>query len=144
MADVLVMCHGNYMRSPACEAVLKVEGISVESAGFKPRASKAAKKMREAMAARGFNLDAHEPREITDAMVHPARLILLMDSGNAERFNRRYLDAPTRMKVRCLGHYIGLGRIQDPAFQKEPRFSAIVDEIIAASKAFAAEWRKQS
>jgi len=144
VSKILVLCHGNYMRSPACEAVLLAEGLEVESAGFHPRAGRAAKKMRLAMAARGYTLEQHKPRMVTEEMVNDARLVLLMDGGNADRFNKMFLEPEQRLKVRCLGHYIQLGRIQDPAFQSEPRFSEIVDEIIRASAAVAADWRLKS
>jgi len=134
---ILVLCHGNYMRSPAAAAVLRSLGYEhVTSAGFHPRAKVAAGRMRRAMAARGYDLDSHVPQQVTREMLLRHDLILYMDRGNEKRL-RAMCDGHLPSTAVCLGAYVSQPRIPDPAFipsSEQDRFEQVVDLIIAACR----------
>ena len=93
MTNVLVLCHGNINRSPACAAALKKwfsDRLSIESAGFVNPGRPAAKKMRDAMRLRGYNLDEHRSQLVTLDMVRKAKWVILMDGGNRRRFREQF------------------------------------------------------
>lgn len=133
---ILVLCHGNKYRSPACEGFLKAWGhTDVVSAGFVNPGRPAAKKMRDALITWNVDLDKHRSQVVTQKMIDNAELILYMDSGN---YNRLLLiDPRATRKARCLAAYIGEKRIPDPAFitPKGPSFVEIVNKIREATKA---------
>lgn len=118
---ILVICHGNINRSPACAAVLRDEGIrKVVSAGFVNPGKRAAKKMRDAMGAEGYNPDMEEHRSqaVTRKMIEEALWIVYMDDGNLGRLNQM-ITVKESLKLIRLSDYATTGnwkRIPDPAF----------------------------
>lgn len=134
---ILVLCHGNYMRSPACEAVLKKHGLKTISAGFRPRANHAARLIREIMEARGYSLEDHVPKMVTQEMIDKAKLIVYMDGGQRRRLSEFLVDYA---KTVCLASYLGKARILDPAFNRASVHS-IIDDIIEASTRLALEYK---
>lgn len=139
---VLVLCHGNKMRSPSAEAVLRACGMDVESAGFRISSKRAVKKVRDYMAGRGFDLEQHVPRLVTMEMVRNADHVLYMDGGNLRRLKELVASEPEHLeRAHCLGKWGGLKRIKDPAFipKGDPEFGMVMNLIIQCSQAFAAE-----
>ena len=133
---ILVLCHGNKYRSPACEGFLRQLGCKdIESAGFAYPDQPAAKKMREALVAFGIDVSTHTSRVVTQQMVDRADIILYMDGGNRKRLAAAFPGA--MRKAKCLADYIRESRIPDPAFIRPqgPTFTQIVDKIKRASNA---------
>lgn len=140
---ILVVCHGNLFRSPACEAVLRAElpadRFTVSSAGFKPRGGKAAKRMRDAMARHGYSLEAHKPQLVTTEALEAAHMVVYMDGGNLCRLEA--MNAPTP-KLFCLAQTVNRPRIPDPNYiQDSVQFEAVVDLIVVASTRLAEQLR---
>ena len=138
--NVLVVCHGNINRSPACAAVLKCyDGVfDVLSAGFVNPGKPAAKKMREATVDWAVNLDNHRSQLINPQLVEWADVIILMDGGNHKRFTEAFPDYLA--KVVMLGEYADppVGRIPDPNYlpKGDPRLGEIVELIVTATRNF--------
>lgn len=106
---VLVVCHGNTHRSPAAAAVLRSCGVDATSAGFHIIAGRAAKKMRDAFAVRGYDLESHVPQLVTDELLETADLVVYMDRGNLRRIPPEHLHKAMPLVP---------GRsVPDPAFQ---------------------------
>lgn len=151
--NVLVLCHGNINRSPLCEAVLKEEfkdhpQVIVRSAALKPNAPshRATRKMREAALDRGYDLDTHRAKEVTDADLHWANWIVYMDKGNLRRLTSLMdvygINQEREMDLLCLAQWSGdatVTRIPDPNFRKgdSPEFQSTVDLILKCSKRLA-------
>lgn len=136
---ILVLCHGNVNRSPACEAVLRSQGLDASSAGFTHANRRASRKMRRRMAHHGYDMEAHRSRPVTrEMLLDPSLgLVVYMDGGNLRRIEALLEGAAPAIRppMICLGSCIGAPRIEDPAFMKESseEFRATVDKIITAS-----------
>lgn len=79
---ILVVCLGNYCRSPLAERVLgDLGGSAVEasSAGLIGSWDRAHPEMTAAAAALGYDLTRHHPARVTRAMIDRADLVLAMD-----------------------------------------------------------------
>lgn len=136
--NILVLCHGNKYRSPACAAVLKSVGCSVDSAGFRKSSEMAAASAREFMARKGFDLSQHRCKEVSLPLLRWADMIVYMDNGNKKRLLSFLgsVDLPSRKPVlKCLGVFVKKNKIFDPAFYKKDsvEFAQIFEDIIAAS-----------
>jgi protein-tyrosine-phosphatase len=136
---VLVLCHGNKNRSPACEAVLKAEGINAVSAGFKLSSGVAAKKTRDFMTMHGYSLDKHKTMRVTDDLVRWAHVIIIMDGGNEKRLKDEFGEDLHYKKVLNLGAFVGLERIPDPGFMPKDgeKFKQTMRLVITASRKLA-------
>ena len=134
---VLVLCHGNVNRSPVAAAVLaKFPGLDVRSAGFLPGGLRVAKKTREAMTRRGYNLELHRSVQVNEEMVKWAEWIVTMDEGNRSKLHKKYGEVAMTKAIR-LGHWADppIPRISDPLYmQRGARFEAVIDLIIQCSK----------
>jgi protein-tyrosine phosphatase len=106
---VLVVCHGNVNRSPLCAAVLASRGVTVRSAGFVNPGKRASKKTRDWAAEQGYDLEGHRSQLLTPELMKWADIVIYMDNGNFRRL-------PKSNKAVCLGSFLGLTRIPDPAF----------------------------
>jgi protein-tyrosine phosphatase len=140
LKKVLVICHGNVNRSPACAAVLAGDPrLKVTSAGLREKnvGMPAAKKMREAMAHYGFDLSGHRAQLVTQEMVDEADVVMYMDSGNLEKLVARF--PMSGAKLRCLAEWApGWKKIPDPAWlaAKSDEFSDVVQLIVSASRRY--------
>ena len=136
---ILVLCYGNINRSPACEAVLRLIGMDVTSAGFREKNNgmRASKKTRDAMTVRGYDLEHHRAREAVRKDFETADTILCMGQGNFKRLPR---NVKLGTKVQMLGEYCDppLKNIPDPAWLKKgsPAFERVIDLIVEGSLAF--------
>lgn len=141
---VLVLCHRNQFRSPACAAVIKGEGLDVQSAGFKANNLPAAKKVRDLMSKSGYDLSSHRSQIVTRNLVDWADKIVIMDGGNERRLKSKKFDC--MHKVKKLGDVIGIKRIPDPAFMPigSSELSNTIQLIIKASKLLAEEFNGNS
>lgn len=153
---ILILCHGNYMRSPVAEVALVAAlgrhgagklAEQVASAGFRIWSRHASKAMREEVTRRdpalGRMLEQHVPRLVTHEMLREAELVLYMDGGNRRRLDamlqQRLIDTlnpPPAPVVRCLAEFISRERIQDPAFNRD-LIDPVVTQIMAACEELA-------
>ena len=129
---LLIICYGNINRSAAVAAILKKDfpRHEVVSRGFVNPNRRAAKKMRDAMAKRGYDLEEHRSRLVTETDVAWADRIVIMDNPNHKRFRELFGDSP---KLRRLGHWHEpkLNRIPDPGYMAKasPEFAEVVELI---------------
>lgn len=135
---ILILCHGNINRSPACAAVLRKQHPSwtIKSAGFVNPGKPATKKMREAMAERGYDLSTHRSQLVTTELGEWADHIIIMDNANMRRF-REICPWPHQIdKVIWLGSVRKLRRIPDPNYMKRgsEEFNAVVELIIECTR----------
>lgn len=135
---VLVLCLGNINRSPACAAVLAREpGLEVRSAGFRRGGLRASLKMREAMAARGYNLETHRSSIVTRELAEWAETIVVMGNSDFERLIPIAGRDLVNFKCTKLANWDipQVSRIHDPGFlPRGPKFDAIVDQVVRCSQ----------
>lgn len=118
---VLFICHGNRYRSPFAAGLVaqlgRIKKIEVRSAGVKDPIGNypAAKVARVAAEVRGFDLEAHRARRVTEADIKWANRVYYMDTGNLRRLSSEFGLLP---KFAPIGAHIGLPVIKDPAFMK--------------------------
>lgn len=121
---VLVLCHGNINRSALAHVVMEdwCDGLmQIKSAGFVNPGKRAAKKMRDAAMARGYNLEEHRSTLISKELIDWADLVFYMDGGNLKRLTN-FLCSWEDIACNAipLGMYASpeVTRIPDPAFMK--------------------------
>ena len=116
---VVVICHGNILRSAFAEALLKravsthrAPGLCVSSAGLHAVPGKSADPRGVEVAREwGVDLTAHHATALTAEAVAAADLLLVMDYQNAAEVLWRHPDAAD--KVVLLGNF-------DPAWATDP------------------------
>jgi len=89
---VLVLCHGNIMRSPIAAALLERSGLfRVRQAGLNQNMKEGkptAKKCRDAAnSLYGLDLSDHRSRKVTSDDLQWADIIFFMDNGNEKRLD---------------------------------------------------------
>ncbi|KAA1162944.1 MULTISPECIES: low molecular weight protein-tyrosine-phosphatase [Pseudoalteromonas] len=139
--SVLVVCAGNICRSPTAEYVLKkkLEGknIKVSSAGLTALEGKAADATAKQIAqAYDINMDAHQGRQLTSALVAQNSVILVMEERHLNDLHSRYPQA--RGKTFLLGKWINNAEIPDPYRQSQEAFEHVYALIDSACSA----WQK--
>ena len=140
-SKILVLCHGNINRSALAHAAIKKVSsgvLAVKSAGFVNPGRRAAKKMREAAGARGFDLEQHRSTLITHDLISWADVILYMDGGNKRRLCEKLCSwGDLTVSGDCLGRWADTPRkrIADPAFMPKAsaEFAETVDLLIECS-----------
>ena len=136
---ILVLCHGNINRSPACAAVLRGGGVdNVVSAGFVNPGRRAAKKMRDMMLGYHYDLASHRSQLVTRKMMKEATAIVYMDNGNLRRIEEMGVPGIHTISLGSVG---GKRRIPDPAYQARDsqEFLETVELIIRCSRKLAKE-----
>ena len=139
--SVLVVCAGNICRSPTGEYLLKakLEGknITVSSAGLTALEGKGADPTAKKIAqAHGINMDAHQGRQLTSALVAQNSVILVMEQRHLNDVHARYPEA--RGKTFLLGKWIDNTEIPDPYRQSQEAFEHVYALIDSACSA----WQK--
>lgn len=139
--NVLVLCHANRWRSPLAAVILKHHGpstLTVKSAGFKEADKRAAKPIRDAAAARGYDLEAHRSQLATRELLFWADLVVYMDGGNYKRLASLLNGSFPSVDVACLGQWAKppVNRVPDPAFMAKAsqEFADTVDLIEEAAR----------
>ncbi|HEY7510804.1 MAG TPA: ATP-grasp domain-containing protein [Vicinamibacteria bacterium] len=135
---ILVLCHGNIVRSPFAARLLAQAlgdacGVSVASAGIAASAGTAAPTAAlAAAAARGVDLRPHAAAPLTDEAVAGSDAILVMDLPQLRHVRRRYPQARRRVfLLSSLAPATDL-EVRDPFGREEPAFHACYDHIAAA------------
>src|SRR5579885_335754 len=116
--SVLFVCHGNIIRSPMAEALLRRScAVLARSAGLQASNGRAADPRAIRIAPEfGVSLDRHAAAPLTEDLVREADVIFVMDGLNEARLLERF--PAVRGKVRLLGAFapqaMGDCEIPDP------------------------------
>jgi len=130
---ILVLCEGNYCRSPMAEFLLKASlgpGVVVESAGLGALiGAGAAPEARLLLEARGLDLSAHRARQLTVEAALAADLVLVMDRRQKVRCEA--LAPSARGRIFLLGHWLAPDRqeIADPYRRGDEAFRRAFQHI---------------
>ncbi len=130
---VLVVCHGNMMRSQLAELAFRARGVDVKSAGVKTTNGKAmAKKMRKVARELGYDVSEERteyPRSsvATQELVDWADVVYYMDNPNLRRLEEQF---GANEKYQPLDFR---GRVPDPAFHSDIEFWRTVGKQIEES-----------
>lgn len=147
---VVMVCHGNIIRSPIAGAALEREAMArgralrITSAGLSARAGEPADpRAVESATERGLALGAHRARLLDAAQVSAAGAIFVMDHLNLGRILARFPDAADRIFL--LGGCrpdgsVTLTEIHDPVSGTIADVRVAHDEVIAAVRLLAASW----
>lgn len=122
---ILVVCVGNICRSPTAEHLLREAlgdcGCTVSSAGLGALVGKPIEPTALAVLQRhGHTPQLHEARQLDDALLAEADLVLVMERGHLEEVTRRAPQA--RGKTFLLGKWRGDAEIPDPYRKDEAAF----------------------
>lgn len=125
---ILVVCIGNICRSPTAEYLLRERlrgrSVTVASAGLsalvdhpiEPTAG-------ELLAERGIDASGHRARQLDDASIVEADLILVMQRSHLATLSKRSPHAVGRTFL--LGKWQGDREVPDPYRQQRPAFEHV-------------------
>ncbi len=138
---ILVVCVGNICRSPTAEHLLRDAlvgtGCTVSSAGLGALVGKPIEPTALAVLQRhGHTLQPHEARQLDDALLAEADLVLVMEKGHLQEITRRAPQA--RGKTFLLGKWRGDAEIPDPYRKDEAAFVRAYELIDDCVKTWAA------
>lgn len=138
---ILVVCVGNICRSPTAEHLLREAlgdcGAAVSSAGLGALVGQPIEPTALAVLARhGHAPQPHQARQLDDALLADADLVLVMEKGHLQEIGRRAPQA--RGKTFLLGKWRGDAEIPDPYRKDEAAFERAFDLIDDCVKTWAA------
>ena len=122
-SNILIVCVGNICRSPTAEILLRHRldrpGTTVHSAGLaalvgQPMDATAM----QVLADHGLDGSAHVARQVDDAMLRQADLVLTMEPSHVQALHQRAPHA--RGRVMLLGRWLDETPIPDPYRQQRP------------------------
>lgn len=134
---VLFLCFGNICRSPFAERYLRerlddrgLEQVSMSSSGFFDREGRTSPEVAVETAQRfDVDLTSHRSDRVTDAQLHDADLVLLMDARNYTQFR----DAGATDGAVFLGAFTdGDAEISDPYDSSHAEFERVYGQITDA------------
>ncbi len=121
---ILVVCLGNYCRSPLAGRVLADLGgdaVEVRSAGLIDKWKEAHPEMTAAATALGYDLTEHKPQQVTRKLIDWADLVLAMDHTVLEQL-RGIAGPDTAAEIRL---YLDHDRdVPDPMGRPAAEFAA--------------------
>jgi len=138
--SLLFICYGNICRSPLAEflARAKLRGVQVSSAGlYEVEGRSSPQKIVRLGAAMGLDLSDFRSRQVTQAQIDRADLILVMDLENYSGILERYPEA--RRRTTALGLFSNPPRstIPDPYYssvEETEKVSMQIQSAIAGLK----------
>ena len=138
---ILVVCVGNICRSPTAEHLLREAlgdcGCAVSSAGLGALVGKPIEPTALAVLQRhGHTPAPHDARQLDDALLAEADLVLVMEKGHLQEIGRRAPQA--RGKTFLLGKWRGDAEIPDPYRKDEAAFERAYELIDDCVKTWAA------
>lgn len=148
--SIVVVCHGNIIRSPlggealAREAASRGRAVTVTSAGLSARPGEPADpRAIDSADGHGLSLEAHRARLLDGDQVAAAGAIFVMDHLNLGRILARYPDAGDRIFL--LGGCrpdgsMTLTEIHDPVSGTLADVQVSHAEVIAAVRVLASAW----
>lgn len=134
---ILVVCVGNICRSPTAEHLLreKLAGsdCTVSSAGLGALVGKPIEPTARTMLERyGYTPQPHTARQLDDALLASADLVLVMEKGHLQEITRRFPQA--HGKTFLLGKWHDDTEIPDPYRNGEAAFErayVLIDDCVA-------------
>lgn len=134
---ILVVCVGNICRSPTAEHLLREAlgdcGCTVSSAGLGALVGQPIEPSALAVLERhGHAPRPHAARQLDDALLADADLVLVMEKGHLQEIGRRAPQA--RGKTFLLGKWRGDAEIPDPYRKDEAAFERayqLIDDCVA-------------
>ncbi len=124
---VLIVCKGNICRSPFAEIMLSEDRLAKSLANFKSRATEAyhvgkgAHKLGILVGGEwNYDLNGHIVKRVTKDDVVWSDIILVMDSGNADRLKEMFGNLLTSKRIYYLGNYLVKKRNEIPDPYKKP------------------------
>jgi protein-tyrosine phosphatase len=138
--SVLTVCVGNVCRSPVAEAALRkyCPNLKVASAGLAaPEGKPASSQMIELAAKDGLDLTNHKARNLSSSLPERFDLILVMEEFHLKEIAR--VSAHLRARSMLLTNWSGSEDIPDPINKNEVFFTAVYEQIIKASRTWAAK-----
>lgn len=137
---ILIVCVGNVCRSPIAEAVLRDRlvnrAIVVESAGLAALSGDPIDPLAEAvLAEHGLSGKDHVARQVNQAMIDAADLVLVMEKAHADVIRAFAPSAQSRTFL--LGRWLGDTEIPDPYRQELPAFR----QVYELTERAVAKWR---
>lgn len=140
-SSILVICTGNICRSPYGEHKLRRElpAVRVSSAGIAVKKSQLQGSPADRNArivALEFDIDvsSHRAQQVTQQMIDGHDLILCMEPNQIELLCQRFESA--RSKSFLFGHWVGVGKIEDPYLQDVQAFRQTFGKINRAVAAW--------
>jgi glycosyltransferase involved in cell wall biosynthesis/protein-tyrosine-phosphatase len=136
--SVLIVCHGNIIRSAFAARVVKAalngSPVSIASAGLEAVQGSAVDPMALRIAnARGIDLAGHSASRLTPELVAASDVIFLMEADHVVTMRRRFPEAAGRIfLLTCLAPGISL-EIADPFDGAASQFHACFDQISRAA-----------
>jgi protein-tyrosine-phosphatase len=105
VSSVVFVCHGNIMRSPVSEAMLRnnlekrgITNVKVVSAGMHAIAGRSADPRAQIVAPEfGVSVNAHRAQLLTQQLVDSNDLVIVMDIQNAAEFLMRFPQASDKL-----------------------------------------------
>ena len=135
---ILVVCVGNICRSPTAEFMLQelLPAKQLESAGLHALAGQDMDPQARAVAENaGIACPAHTARQLTNAMVNQADLILVMEQRHRDELNRRFPQGSG--KTMLLGKWQNDKDIADPYRKSDEVFAQIFKQLQENCQAWA-------
>ncbi len=138
---VLIICVGNICRSPTAEVLMRQQlsgkPLQIESAGLAAVVGAPIHAMaEEVLAANGLSAKEHVARQVTQAMISQADLILAMEKRHISALQA--IAPHARGKTFLLGRWEGGVEVPDPYGRARENF----DETFALIHRLLPGWRK--
>jgi protein-tyrosine-phosphatase len=140
--SILVVCHGNIIRSAFAGELLKQRavgrGVRIRSAGLAAVAGNPSHPVAVRVAAsRGVDLERHAASPVDAESVAASNVVLVMDISLLVTMRQRFPEArPKTFLFACAAGDTPL-EIQDPVDGDAPRFEACFDHISEAVRGLA-------